>query len=235
MGTPQYMSPEQARGKGIDEKTDIFSLGVVLYEMIVGRTPFAGDSVLETFANLMNTDPPPLAHYALNVPDELQLIVSKMLCKNIDGRYQMMEDLLADLKELKENLTFEAKMESSMSRPKKTAKRKRQSSMKCRWRDRTKQSHGIFATRRSLIFAAVFAVLISGAFGYSWYWRQNPVASPSEIKSLAVLPLKSLDAGENYLGLGIADAVIRSISQTGELNVRPTSAVRRYLNDNTDA
>ena len=66
-------------------------------------------------------------------------------------------------------------------------------------------------------------------------WRQTSVAPQAEIKSLAVLPLKSLDVGENYLGLGVADAVIRRISQTGKLTVRPTSAVRRYLNEETDA
>lgn len=74
-----------------------------------------------------------------------------------------------------------------------------------------------------------------GAFAYVWPWRQTSVAPQAQIKSLAVLPLKSLDAVENYLGLGIADAVIRRINQTGELIVRPTSAVRRYLNEETDA
>ena len=77
-------------------------------------------------------------------------------------------------------------------------------------------------------------VLVGGAIGYGW-WRQAHVSSQPEIKSLAVLPLKSLDAGENYLGLGIADAAIRRVSQTGRLIVRPTSAVRRYLNEDTDA
>jgi TolB-like protein len=77
-------------------------------------------------------------------------------------------------------------------------------------------------------------VLVGGAIGYGW-WRQAQVSSQPEIKSLAVLPLKSLDAGENYLGLGIADAAIRRVSQTGRLIVRPTSAVRRYLSEDTDA
>ena len=67
------------------------------------------------------------------------------------------------------------------------------------------------------------------------WWRQAHVPGQPEIKSLAVLPLKSLDAGDNYLGLGIADAAIRRVSQTGRLIVRPTSAVRRYLNEDTDA
>ncbi len=77
-------------------------------------------------------------------------------------------------------------------------------------------------------------VLVGGAIGYAW-WKQAHASSQPEIKSLAVLPLKSLDAGENYLGLGIADAAIRRVSRTGRLIVRPTSAVRRYLTEDTDA
>lgn len=236
LGTVNYMSPEQAKGDRVDERTDIFSFGVLLYKMIAGRTPFAGASISETFANLMNSEPQPLARFSSNVPDELQRIVAKMLRKNKDERYQTMKGLLGDLKELKENLTFEAKMERSTAAPlEKNSEAKTAIIAEIPTANLTTQSRGIFAARRNLIFAVVFAILISGALGYFWYRRQNPVASQSEIKSLAVLPLKSLDSGENYLGLGIADAVIRRISQTGELIVRPTSAVRRYLNEDTDA
>ena len=89
--------------------------------------------------------------------------------------------------------------------------------------------------RRGIIIAAILLTLTLSALAYVWRWRQSSVVPHAEIKSLAVLPLKSLDAGDNYLGLGIADAVIRRISQTGELIVRPTSAVRRYLDEETDA
>ncbi len=115
MGTVNYMSPEQAKGAEVDEHTDIFSFGVVLYEMIAGRTPFAGDSVAETYANLINAAPPPLSHFAEDVPSKLQQIVSKTLGKNTDARYQTMTELLADLKNLRENLTFDKKLERSAS------------------------------------------------------------------------------------------------------------------------
>ena len=111
LGTVNYMSPEQAKGERVDERTDIFSLGVVIYEMIAGRTPFAGDSMSETFANLINAEPQPLSRFASNVPDELQRIVSKTLRKNKDERYQTMKGLLADLKDLRQNLTLEEKSE----------------------------------------------------------------------------------------------------------------------------
>ena len=107
LGTVNYMSPEQAKGEKIDARTDIFSFGTVLYEMIAGRTPFAGDSMSETFANLINAEPKPLARFSADTPDELNRIVSKTLRKKRDERYQTIKDLLTDLKALQKRLEFE--------------------------------------------------------------------------------------------------------------------------------
>ena len=115
LGTVNYMSPEQAKGEWVDERTDIFSLGVLIYEMLTGRIPFAGDSLSETFANLINAEPQPLSRSASSVPDELKRIVAKTLRKNRDERYETMKDVLTDLKDLKENLTLENKLERSLS------------------------------------------------------------------------------------------------------------------------
>jgi serine/threonine protein kinase len=123
LGTVNYMSPEQAKGSQVDERTDIFSLGAVVYEMIAGRTPFADDSVLETLANLINSEPLPLSHFTANLPDKLEQVVSKMLRKKAAERYQTMKDLLADFKDLRENLTFEEKLERFASAPKVLARR----------------------------------------------------------------------------------------------------------------
>ncbi|MBK7708251.1 MAG: serine/threonine protein kinase [Acidobacteria bacterium] len=81
LGTVNYMSPEQAKGEEIDERTDIFSFGAVVYEMIAGKAPFKGDSMSESFANLMNTEPLPLSRFSEGVPEELQRIVTKALRK----------------------------------------------------------------------------------------------------------------------------------------------------------
>ena len=116
MGTVDYMSPEHAKGERVDARTDIFSLGVLIHEMIAGRTPFAGDSVSETFANLINAEPQPLSRFAANVPDEMQRIVSKMLRKNREERYQTIKDVFGDFKDLRENLTLHEKLEKSRSR-----------------------------------------------------------------------------------------------------------------------
>lgn len=244
LGTVQYMSPEQARGLAVDERTDVFSFGVVLYEMIAGKTPFAGESLSDTLANLMSLEPQPLARFSSGVPDELQRIAAKTLRKNTEERYQTMRDVLTDLKDLKENLAFEAKKHSSSALPFKENNGEESEAKTAIITEvssankpaKTQQNFPSRGRRRNLIFAALLAVLIiGGAVGYFLYWKKNAIVAPSEIKSLAILPLKSLDAGDNYLGLGIADAVIRKVNQTGKLIVRPTSAVRRYLNEDTDA
>lgn len=115
MGTARYMSPEQARGLTVDERTDIFSLGVVIYEMAAGRPPFEATTGSDTIALILNKEPPPLARFSREVPAELERIVLKALAKNCEERYQSVKDLLIDLKHLKEELEFEIKLERSSS------------------------------------------------------------------------------------------------------------------------
>jgi len=115
LGTVNYMSPEQARGRVVDERTDIFSLGVVTYEMIAGRVPFEGESSTDVLAAILDREPAPLARFEPETPAELQRIMGKSLCKNRDERYQTVKDLLIDLKNLREELTFEEKLERSIS------------------------------------------------------------------------------------------------------------------------
>ncbi|HEX8735241.1 MAG TPA: LpqB family beta-propeller domain-containing protein [Pyrinomonadaceae bacterium] len=101
MGSVSYMSPEQARGKEVDERTDIWSLGVVLYEMVTGRNPFAGETVSDSLAALIHVEPEPLDAFVEDVPEELQWIVRKTLRKKADDRYQNIKDLALDLKDLR--------------------------------------------------------------------------------------------------------------------------------------
>ncbi len=113
LGTVQYMSPEQGRGQEVDARTDIFSLGIVLYEMIAGRPPFVGESSTDVLVAILEKEPLPLARFTDEAPAELQRIVSKCLRKERDDRYQTMKGLLADLKELRDELSLEAKLERS--------------------------------------------------------------------------------------------------------------------------
>jgi serine/threonine protein kinase len=100
LGTIGYMSPEQVRGEQVDHRTDIFSLGVVLYELITGKQPFKGDNDTATSRNIIDTEPEPLARYKSGVGSELQRIISKALQKDKSMRYQHADDLVADMKQL---------------------------------------------------------------------------------------------------------------------------------------
>jgi eukaryotic-like serine/threonine-protein kinase len=116
IGTVRYMSPEQARGKAVDGRTDIFSLGVMLYEMITGCAPFEGESVADIIAAILQTRPLPLSTYSPEAPDELQRILSKALRKDSNERYDTMNDLLVDLKNLRDDLHLQAKLGGSIAK-----------------------------------------------------------------------------------------------------------------------
>ncbi|HYJ85042.1 MAG TPA: serine/threonine-protein kinase [Pyrinomonadaceae bacterium] len=110
MGTVSYMSPEQARGKETDARTDIWNLGVVLYEMLSGKVPFTGETVNHTIVAILEKEPLLLE----NVPAELQRIVRKSMTKDVDMRYQSARDLLIDLKNLRRDLDIQGELERSI-------------------------------------------------------------------------------------------------------------------------
>src|SRR5262249_34854298 len=115
IGTANYMSPEQARGLTVDARSDIFSLGVVIYEMITGHPPFAGKTTSDLIAAILDKEPPPLARYSRNVPEAMEWIVTKALRKDREERYQNAKELLTDLRRLKQRLEFQAEAERSLS------------------------------------------------------------------------------------------------------------------------
>ena len=113
LGTANYMSPEQARGLDIDGRSDIFSLGIVIYEMVAGRPPFGGETPSDVIASVLLQEPPPLTHEEQEVPQELQRIVSKALHKNREARYQTANELLEELKDLRHQMEITAELERS--------------------------------------------------------------------------------------------------------------------------
>jgi eukaryotic-like serine/threonine-protein kinase len=113
MGTVSYMSPEQARGLTVDERTDVFSLGVVLYEMVAGRRPFGGATTSDMIVSILEKEPVPLKQLVPDGPAELERIVGKALAKDAEDRYQTIKDLLIDLRQLKRRLEVEAGIERS--------------------------------------------------------------------------------------------------------------------------
>jgi Tol biopolymer transport system component len=113
MGTPRYMSPEQARGQRMDGRTDLFSLGAVLYEMLTRHAPFEGAMPGDVIVSILEREPPPVSRYAQGIPAELDGVVQKALRKGREERYQAAKDLLRDLKAIKHRLEFEAEFERS--------------------------------------------------------------------------------------------------------------------------
>src|SRR5262249_51368120 len=117
VGTVAYMSPEQARGKTVDARTDIFSLGVTLYEMIERRHPFLGETISHTMVAIMEKEPPPLEGAVKDAPAKLGQIINRALAKNADERYQSAPTLLADLKRLQKRLEFAVELARDSSAP----------------------------------------------------------------------------------------------------------------------
>src|SRR5947209_9009812 len=114
LGTSHYMSPEQARGKTVDARTDIWSLGVMLYEMAAGRPPFAGETKTDVIVAIAKAEPTPMARFAPTLPPEFEWIVLKALRKNVDERYQTVKELESDLRKLKQRVEFQSELERSM-------------------------------------------------------------------------------------------------------------------------
>ena len=113
MGTFSYMSPEQARGLAVDARTDIWSLGAMIYEMAAGRQPFEGETASDVMSLILQKEPLPLAHSWPEVPGELERIVRKALRKDKEERYQTIKDLLIDLQRLRQRLEIESHLERS--------------------------------------------------------------------------------------------------------------------------
>ena len=113
LGTVSYMSPEQASGKRVDARTDIFSFGILLYEMLTGQQPFTGETVNHTIVAILEKEPPPVSQFISSYPPEIERIIKNCLAKKADERYSAAKSLLDDLKELKDELAFQSKLERS--------------------------------------------------------------------------------------------------------------------------
>jgi serine/threonine-protein kinase len=234
MGTAVYMSPEQARGLEVDWRTDIFSLGVLIYEMITGRLPYEGSNSNEIIASILDDqEPQPLARYTRDAPAELDRIVLKALRKDRDERYQTSKDLLLDLRNLKQQLEFDKQLERSASQRQSQsagiANEQVQDTALSQTATLAKNAHqGDFRlTKRNsvVIFGSLF-VVAAAIVAYLYYSR----ALNGSINSVAILPFVNLsnDPNTEYLSDGISESLINQLSQLPQLKVIARSSSFKY-------
>ena len=240
MGTAIYMSPEQARGMVVDARTDIFSLGVLIYEMVAGRLPFEGSTTNEILASILNDkEPSPLARYARQVPPELERIVEKALRKDRERRYQTVKDMLLDLQSLKQHQEVEAELERSRP-PDMSGGQTVVSGASSTAEGRAAQTTPITESlanrinhrKRSLIIALPVLIVAVASLSYLFYFARPATA----INSIAVLPLTNTthDPNTEYLSDGISEALINSLTQLQQLRVIARSTAFHYKGKEAD-
>jgi len=211
LGTGHYMSPEQARGQTVDARSDIWSLGVVIYEMVGGITPFPGETPSDCIASILKAEPPPLSAVLSDVPLKLESILQRALRKNRDERYQAIKEMLADLRNLKGEL--EAAGSSLQTKaPAESGARK------------------IKRYKRLAFPTLATAILAAAAFAYSIFFVA-PAPSPNE-KSIAVLPFENLSEEKSnaYFADGIQDEILTRLSKIADLKVISRTSTQRYKN-----
>jgi eukaryotic-like serine/threonine-protein kinase len=194
LGTVRYMSPEQASGGQVDKSTDIWSLGVVLYEMVTGHAPFTGDTPKEVMSAILEKEPAPLTHYVAHLPAELQQIISKTLRKDRKERYHGAHELLQTLKDLRRKL--EAQLERA------------DAPLWLRWiRSPT--------TVALLLLASVLALALP------FYWQWNLTTSLPPDKSIAVLPFVDLSQtkDQEYFCDGMSEEILEALAKVDGLRV----------------
>ena len=217
LGTPASMSPEQACGGAIDHRSDVFSLGVLMYEMATGRAPFEGKSRAEVMRALLGTAHVPAAEVNPEVPASLSAVIDRALAKEPDRRPQTMDELMAELR----RAAHDAGLSSSALAP--VAVTSGRAGLRRR------------VPPRAVALSLVAAVILAGIAAVVAL-RTRGVA-PAPIRSLAVLPFKPLVAEQRdeALELGMADTLITRLGSVGQLRVRPLSAVRKYAAGEQDA
>jgi serine/threonine protein kinase/Tfp pilus assembly protein PilF len=211
LGTAHYMSPEQTRGQKVDARSDIWSLGVVLYEMVGGSPPFHGETPSDCIASILTTEPPPLSGVLPNVPLKLESILEKALRKNSDERYQTIKEMLADLRILKGELEAESSLSQTKARAESIVGK-------------------IKRHKRGALLTLAAALLAAAAVVRSFFFVA-PAPLPNE-KSIAVLPFENLSEEKSnaYFADGIQDEILTRLSKIADLKVISRTSTQRYKN-----
>jgi TolB-like protein len=216
-GTAVYMSPEQARSEEIDFRSDLFSFGVVMYEMSTGKKPFTGKNSLMTLDAVLHEKPVPPAELNPKVPVELEGIIGKAMEKDRKERYQSATQMKADLQVLKHQ-TESGMVKSGLQTKKLRVTSKTFGHKGSRWQ------FWLLLGTLALLFTVLAAV---GA-----YWLKHREVANAELKdAIAVLPLQNMngDVSVDYLRFALADELTSVLSYSRSLEVRPSSVTRKYV------
>ena len=255
VGTVNYMSPEQARGLRVDQRTDIFSLGVVLYEMTTGKKPFNGPTPSDVVAAVLKNEPPPLAQHLSGTPAALQRIINRALQKERTDRYSSALEMAADLKQLKQELEFAARWQSSSPSSGEVKRGSGQVGNSANFATRAvsaelaatntderaaartaenSASFALWQKRKPLLALALIACLALALAGWWYFARQRT-------DSIAVLPFaytrtaaSGNEADAEYLADGLTESLIQQLSQTPALKVIARNSVFRYKGKDAD-
>lgn len=242
IGTANYMSPEQARGKDVSAQSDIFSFGIVLYEMVTGQRAFKGENALDVIGAILHKEPTPLKQLSPELPNEIERIINKTLRKDPDARYQTAGDLLTDLKDAKQELEFKDKLERSVAPqseeqktqiiipPSTDAPREMQSST-------SSLEYAVTQAKSHKLTAGIIGLMLLGVISTAGYFAfVSKGGSTKQISSIAVMPFvnESRNADVEYLSDGMTETLIKSLSNLSNLDVKPRSAVFRYKGKETD-
>lgn len=237
MGTVNYMSPEQAKGASVDERTDIFSLGAVIYELLTGSPPFEAESMSETFAKLLSAEPAPVSCAAPSTPPELERIVTKALQKDKNERYQTARELNSDLKTLRDNVVFREKFGTvHIGGDKDPTKILSPATGIVDPSADSVQVNGLSGHLSRPAALAVAAVLAVASMAAYWYLSPAKVDPAGTRRSLAVLPFTNVgqDVNAEYLADGVTESIINDLSQVSGLRVMSRNSSFRFKNDQSD-
>jgi TolB-like protein/Flp pilus assembly protein TadD len=207
VGTTMYMSPEQARGQETDRRSDIWSLGTVLYEMLTGRPPFTGEHEAAVLYQIINEEPQPVTGVRTGVPMELERIVAKCIAKDAAERYHHADDVVADLRRLAGTMSSPAAMRPTGARrqaPRRTA---------LRW-----------------LWIAAFVVMLAGVIAVVLrYGGPSTSSQVAERKMVTVLPFENLGAAEDeYFAAGITEEITSRLATIRELGVTSRTSALQY-------